>query len=75
MSTYENAPDYYKAKKSGTKTIVGSSSVAPVMETLKEAYIKINPNTKIQIQQSDSTSGMTSTIEGICDIGMESREI
>ncbi|MEG0980018.1 MAG: substrate-binding domain-containing protein [Oscillospiraceae bacterium] len=75
VSSAENAPAYVKANKSGTITIVGSSSVAPVMETLKEAYIKINPNTKIQIQQSDSTSGMTSTIEGICDIGMASREL
>lgn len=75
VSIAENAESYTGSNKSGTITIAGSSSVTPVMEALKEAYIKINPNVKIQLQQSDSTSGMTSTIEGICDIGMASREL
>ena len=45
------------------------------MEKLKEAYVKINTNATIEIQQNDSTTGMNSVIEGICDIGMASREI
>lgn len=45
------------------------------MEKLKEAYIAVNPNAEIEIQESDSTTGMTSAIEGICDIGMASREL
>ena len=45
------------------------------MEKLKEAYIGVNPNAEIEIQQSDSTTGVTSTIDGICDIGMASREL
>lgn len=45
------------------------------MEKLKEAYLKVNTNAEIEIQQNDSTTGMTSTIEGICDIGMASREL
>ena len=45
------------------------------MEALKEAYIVLNPEVTIEVQQSDSTTGMTSTIEGVCDIGMASREL
>ncbi|MDD4377790.1 MAG: substrate-binding domain-containing protein [Eubacteriales bacterium] len=59
----------------GKIVIAGSSSVTPVMEVLKETYLKINKNAEIEIQQSDSTTGVTSTVEGICDIGMASREL
>ncbi|MBR2489836.1 MAG: substrate-binding domain-containing protein [Clostridia bacterium] len=66
----------YTAKNlSGTIKIAGSSSVTPVMEKLKEAYNSLNPDVIIDLQQSDSTNGITSTIEGICDIGMVSREL
>jgi phosphate transport system substrate-binding protein len=60
----------------GTKIVVaGSSSVTPLMEKLREAYIKKYPGVDIEIQQSDSSTGMNSTIDGICDIGMASREL
>lgn len=55
--------------------IAGSSSVAPLMEKLKEGYLTVNPDAKVEIQQSDSTVGVTSTAEGIVDIGMASREL
>ncbi|HPS35485.1 MAG TPA: substrate-binding domain-containing protein [Oscillospiraceae bacterium] len=71
----DNMPAYAGTKPSGTITIAGSSSVTPLMEKLKEAYLKINTNATIEIQQSDSTSGMKSTIDGVCDIGMASREL
>ena len=45
------------------------------MEKLKEAYIALNPNVQIDVQQNDSTSGMTGTVDGIYDIGMASREV
>ena len=45
------------------------------MEKLKEAYVKLNPNVTIDVQQSDSTSGMTGTKDGVYDIGMASREL
>jgi phosphate transport system substrate-binding protein len=60
---------------SGRIIVAGSSSVTPVMEKLKEAYAKINPGLGIEIQQSDSATGMNATIDGICDIGMASREL
>ena len=59
----------------GKVVVAGSSSVTPVMEKLKEAYAEVNPNAEIEIQQSDSTTGMTSAIDGICDIGMASRDL
>jgi phosphate transport system substrate-binding protein len=66
----------YKASRiSGKVVVAGSSSVTPIMEKLKEAYVKVNPNADIEIQQSDSSTGMNAAIDGICDIGMASREI
>ena len=59
----------------GKIVVAGSSSVTPVMEKLKEAYLTVNPNAEIEIQESDSSTGMTSTIDGICDIGMASRDL
>lgn len=70
-----DAAAYSGSKPSGKIKIAGSSSVTPVMEKLKEAYLKVNTNAEIDIQQNDSTTGMTSAIEGICDIGMASREL
>lgn len=60
---------------SGKVVVAGSSSVTPVMEKLSEAYQKVNENVTIEVQVSDSTTGMTSAIEGTCDIGMASREL
>ena len=59
----------------GKIAISGSSSVTPVMEKLKEAYEKVNPDVTIEVQQSDSSSGMKDAMEGISDIGMASREL
>lgn len=66
---------YEGTQITGKIVVAGSSSVTPVMEKLKEAYLAVNPNAAIEIQQSDSTTGITSTIEGICDIGMASRAL
>lgn len=66
----------YKATDAEGKVVVaGSSSVSPVMEKLKEAYEAVNKNVTVEVQQSDSTTGVTSAAEGICDIGMASREL
>ena len=66
---------YSGSKPSGKISICGSSSVTPVMEKLKEAYNAVNPNATIEINMTDSSSGMTSAAEGVCDIGMASREV
>ena len=70
-----NEGAYEASGLSGKITVAGSSSVTPVMEKLKEAYVAVNPDVEIEVQQSDSTTGVTSAIEGICDIGMASREL
>ena len=70
-----NTGNYEGTKPSGKIVVSGSSSVTPVMEKLKEAYSELNPNAEIEIQQSDSTTGVTNALSGVCDIGMASREL
>jgi len=70
-----DASAYNGTRPSGKITIAGSSSVTPVMEKLREAYLAINTNATIEINQSDSTTGVNSVINDICDIGMASREL
>lgn len=65
----------YSGSAKGKIVIEGSSSVTPVMEKLKEAYVKKNPDVTVEIQQSDSSTGITSAIDGTCNIGMASREL
>ena len=69
-----NTGAFAGTQPSGKLTVGGSSSVTPVMMKLQEAYLALNPNAEIEVQQSDSTTGMNSTIEGAYDIGMASRE-
>ena len=59
----------------GKITVAGSSSVSPVMEKLAEAYQTVNTGAKVEIQTSDSTTGVTAASEGSCDIGMASRDL
>ncbi|MFR5602350.1 MAG: substrate-binding domain-containing protein [Lachnospiraceae bacterium] len=70
-----NEGAYEAAGVSGKVVVAGSSSVTPVMEKLKEAYVALNPDVTIEVQQSDSTTGVTSALEGVCDIGMASRDL
>lgn len=73
--TVSNATTYSGKMDSGKIVVAGSSSVTPVMEKLKEAYLEKNPDVTIEIQQSDSSTGMSDAIDGTCDIGMASREL
>ena len=68
-------PEYKGTSPEGKIVVAGSSSISPVMEKLKEAYEEVNANATIEVQQSDSTTGMQSVIDGLCDIGMASREL
>ena len=70
-----NQGAYPASGKSGKVTVAGSSSVTPVMEKLAEAYKALNSDVTVEVQQSDSTTGVTSALEGVCDIGMASREL
>ena len=68
-------PAYEAAAVEGKVVVAGSSSVTPVMEKLAESYKTVNSGAEIEIQESDSTTGMNSAAEGTCDIGMASRDL
>ncbi len=70
-----DAGAYSASELDGTIVVAGSTSVAPVMEVLADKYMELNNGVTIEIQQTGSSAGMTSTIEGACDIGMASREV
>jgi len=71
----QTADAYAGSKPQGKLVIAGSSSVSPVMEKLAEAYQTLNPDAQIEIQTSDSTTGMTAAMDGSCEIGMASRAL
>lgn len=75
IAVSEDAASYTPTGTSEKIVVAGSSSVTPVMEKLAEAYEQANPEATIEVQQSDSTTGVTMAIEGTCDIGMASREL
>lgn len=71
----EAAAPYTKGDASGKVVVAGSSSVTPIMEKLAEAYQSLNPGVTIEVQQSDSTTGVNMAAQGTCDIGMASRDL
>ena len=75
IAVAEDANAYAGSKPTGKIVVAGSSSVTPIMEKLREAYLAINPNSTIEIQMSDSSAGVTGAIDGTCDIGMASRKL
>lgn len=75
ITVNDEAEAFTSDGSSGQITVGGSSSVSPVMEQLIEAYEVVNPNAKIELQTSDSTSGMTGAMDGTFAIGMASREL
>lgn len=66
---------YTASGLSGKVTLAGSTSVSPLMDELSAAYKELNPDVVIEIQQSGSGAGIQSALEGVCDIGMSSREL
>lgn len=75
IASVEDAKAYEASDASGKVVVAGSSSVTPVMEKLKEAYEKVNSNVEVEIQPSDSTTGLQAAMDGTADIGMASREL
>ena len=71
----DDVSDYKSNGASGKVVVAGSSSVSPVMEKLKEAYQAVNSDVEVEIQTSDSTTGMQNAIDGVCVIGMAYREL
>ena len=75
IAVNESAAAYSGDRPAGAIVVGGSSSVAPLMEKLIEAYLAINTNADIELQVTDSSTGMNNAIEGSYDIGMSSREL
>ena len=75
IAAVDGAKAYEAAGVSGKVVVAGSSSVTPVMEKLAEAYKALNADTTVEVQQSDSSTGVSMAIEGTCNIGMASREV
>lgn len=75
IAAADSAAAFAGGGASGKVVVAGSSSVTPVMEKLAEAYEALNPDVTIELQQSDSTSGMNAVRDGVCDIGMASRAL
>lgn len=71
----EDCTTFLSGQQEGTITIHGSSSAAPLLEELAEAYMDINPHAIIDVTASDSTSGLNDAMQGRCDIAMASREL
>lgn len=71
----ENAPAYSPSGASGKVVVAGSSSVGPVMQSIAEKYMETNKDITVEIQVNDSTTGVKYTTEGVCDIGMISRDL
>ena len=71
----EDTGEYKSNVESGRVVVAGSSSVTPVMEKLQEAYEAANPGVTVEVQQSDSSTGVANAIDGSCDIGMASRDL
>jgi len=59
----------------GRVVVLGSTSIAPVMERLKEAYEAINPGTTVEVQSAGSSAGINAARQGTADIGMASRDL
>lgn len=71
----DDATAFEGTEPEGKAVVGGSSSVSPVMEKLIEGYKAVNGKAEIELQTTDSTTGMTSAIDGSYDIGMASREL
>ena len=71
----EKAPAYKSNGAKGKVVVGGSSSVTPVMEKLAEGYEAVNKDVTVEVQQSDSTTGVNMAAEGTADIGMASRDL
>lgn len=75
VEAVDNAEPFAGAKGKGKVKVGGSSSVSPVMEKLAEAYQKVNKGVTVEVNTSDSSTGMSQAAEGTVDIGMASREL
>ena len=70
-----DSAESYSGSGGGSITVSGSSSVAPVMQQLKQAYELKNPDATIEVNISDSSTGISDAASGAAELGMASREL
>lgn len=75
ISLENSGESYASAGLEGKISVAGSSSVSPVMEVLAEEYEALNEGVDVEVNTSDSTTGVNMALEGSCDLGMASREL
>ena len=68
-----SAASYSSSGLSGTLKVGGSTSVEPLMQSLRQAYIGLNPGVEIEISGGGSGTGISEATSGVLDIGMSSR--
>ncbi|MCD7735058.1 MAG: substrate-binding domain-containing protein [Clostridiales bacterium] len=73
--TVADSTSFLSGKQSGTITIHGSTSAAPLLEELAAEYMTLNPNAVVEVTASDSTTGLNDAMQGKCDFGAASREL
>ncbi len=73
--TVADSTTFLSGRQSGTITIHGSTSAAPLLEELAAEYMTLNPNATVEVTASDSTTGLNDAMQGNCDFGMASREL
>jgi len=71
----DSSRNYVPGDISGKITVSGSSAVALLMEKIIEAYADVAPQVTVELQQSDSSSGIADVIDSSCDIGLSSRDL
>ena len=77
VSSIIDPPIYSGSGMNGTLLIEGSTSVAPVMRALADAYMALHGtgNVRVEVRATGSGAGITAAMEGSVDIGMSSRSI
>lgn len=66
---------YVASPLSGKIVIAGSASVFPLMDRLREEYELLQPDVEIEIQQNDSSTGISLLSQDMTDFAMSSRNI
>ena len=74
-SVDDSAPNYEPSGMAGILRIGGSTSVDPLMQRMREEYLKLNDGVTIDISSTGSGAGISGAADGELDIGMSSREL
>lgn len=74
-SNNTDAPVTQNETASGTLTIIGSTTVQPLIQSIADDYLSVEPNLSVDVQGVGSSAGIKAVMESTADIGMASREL